>query len=87
MQVLGRLASRIAVVLQGKDKPTYTPHEDKGDICVVVNAKDITLTGNKLTDKKYYWHTGYAEVKEFCTEIIPSVVSICVQSTLQLEWE
>ena len=48
-------------MLQGKDKPTYSPHEDKGDICVVVNAKDITLTGNKLTDKKYYWHTGYAE--------------------------
>lgn len=49
------------MVLQGKDKPTYTPNEDKGDICVVVNAKDITLTGNKLTDKKYYWHTGYAD--------------------------
>lgn len=49
------------MVLQGKDKPTYSPHEDKGDICVVVNAKDITLTGNKLTDKKYYWHTGYAQ--------------------------
>lgn len=64
-EVLGRLASRIAVVLQGKDKPTYSPNEDKGDICVVVNAKDITLTGNKLTDKKYYWHTGYiGHVKE-----------------------
>jgi len=61
VQVLGRLASRIAVVLQGKDKPTYSPHEDKGDMCVVVNAKDVTLTGNKLTDKKYYWHTGYAD--------------------------
>ena len=61
MQVLGRLASQIAVVIQGKDKPTYSPNEDRGDVCVVLNAKDITLTGNKLTDKKYYWHTGYVE--------------------------
>lgn len=58
-QVLGRLASRISVVLQGKDKPTYTPNREDGDMCVVINAKDICVTGKKLTDKVYRWHTGY----------------------------
>lgn len=58
MQVLGRLASHLSVVLQGKDKPTYAPYLDDGDVCIVVNAKNVTLTGKKLTDKKYYWHTG-----------------------------
>uniref|UniRef100_A0A0E0LRK1 Uncharacterized protein n=1 Tax=Oryza punctata TaxID=4537 RepID=A0A0E0LRK1_ORYPU len=58
-QVLGRLASQIAVVLQGKDKPTYAPHVENGDMCVVLNAKDISVMGRKMTDKIYYWHTGY----------------------------
>lgn len=58
-QVLGRLASRISVVLQGKDKPTYTPNREDGDMCIVINAKDICVTGKKLTDKVYRWHTGY----------------------------
>ncbi|CAM0911990.1 unnamed protein product [Alopecurus aequalis] len=58
-QVLGRLASQIAIVLQGKDKPTYAPHVENGDMCVVLNAKDISVTGRKMTDKIYYWHTGY----------------------------
>lgn len=58
-QVLGRLASQIAFVLQGKDKPTYTPYLEKGDICVVLNAKEVAFTGRKLTDKFYRWHTGY----------------------------
>ncbi|TVU04611.1 hypothetical protein EJB05_47731 [Eragrostis curvula] len=58
-QVLGRLASQIAVVLQGKDKPTYAPHVENGDMCIVLNAKDISVTGRKMTDKIYYWHTGY----------------------------
>ncbi|GLU02213.1 hypothetical protein SLE2022_194730 [Rubroshorea leprosula] len=58
-QVLGRLASQIATVVQGKDKPTYTPNRDDGDMCVVINAKDICVTGRKLTDKFYRWHTGY----------------------------
>jgi ribosomal protein L13 len=65
------------VVLQGKDKPTYTPYEDKGDICVVVNAKDITLTGNKLTDKKYYWHTGYAETRQSLFTLEPDQIGVC----------
>ncbi|XP_038681120.1 50S ribosomal protein L13-like isoform X2 [Tripterygium wilfordii] len=58
-QVLGRLASQIATVVQGKDKPTYTPNRDDGDMCIVLNAKDVCFTGRKLTDKVYYWHTGY----------------------------
>lgn len=58
-QVLGRLASQISVVLQGKDKPTYAPNRDDGDMCIVINAKDICVTGRKLTDKVYQWHTGY----------------------------
>ncbi|MQM01744.1 hypothetical protein Taro_034500, partial [Colocasia esculenta] len=58
-QVLGRLASQIATVVQGKDKPTYTPYREDGDMCVVINARDICVTGRKLTDKFYRWHTGY----------------------------
>lgn len=78
MQVLGRFVLWIVVVLQGKDKFIYIFYEDKGDICVVVNVKDIIFIGNKLIDKKYYWYIGYVEVKEFCIEIILLVVSICV---------
>ncbi|KAL9457915.1 hypothetical protein AB3S75_006872 [Citrus x aurantiifolia] len=58
-QVLGRLASQVATVVQGKDKPTYTPNRDDGDMCIVLNAKDICVTGRKLKNKVYYWHTGY----------------------------
>ncbi|KAL9380800.1 hypothetical protein Peur_026457 [Populus x canadensis] len=58
-QVLGRLASQISTVIQGKDKPTYAPYRDDGDICVVLNAKDVCVTGRKITDKFYRWHTGY----------------------------
>ncbi|CAI0456878.1 unnamed protein product, partial [Linum tenue] len=57
-QVLGRLASQLSIVLQGKDKPTYAPNRDDGDMCIVINAKDISVTGRKMTDKVYYWHTG-----------------------------
>ncbi|KAL0395767.1 UNVERIFIED_CONTAM: Transcription termination factor MT, chloroplastic [Sesamum calycinum] len=58
-QVLGRLASQISTVVQGKDKPTYTPNRDEGDMCIVINAKDVCVTGRKMTDKFYHWHTGY----------------------------
>jgi large subunit ribosomal protein L13 len=58
-KVLGRLASRIAAILRGKHKPTFTPHVDGGDFVVVVNAEKIRLTGRKLQEKVYYWHTGY----------------------------
>jgi large subunit ribosomal protein L13 len=58
-QNLGRLATRIAEVLIGKNKPTFTPGVDTGDFVVVVNAERVTVTGNKMEDKKYYRHTGY----------------------------
>lgn len=57
--VLGRLASVVAKILKGKNKPTYTPHLDCGDNVIVINAGKIALTGNKLEDKKFYWHTGH----------------------------
>ena len=56
---LGRLATRVADVLRGKHKPTYTPHIDCGDFVIVVNASKVNLTGNKLNDKIYYNHSGY----------------------------
>ena len=56
---LGRLAAKVSNVLQGKHKPTYTPHVDCGDNVIVINAEKINLTGNKLTDKIYYDHSGY----------------------------
>ncbi len=56
---LGRLAAKAANVLQGKHKPTYTPHVDCGDYIVIVNAEKVNLTGNKLNDKIYYNHSGY----------------------------
>ena len=58
-QTLGRLATQIATALRGKNKPEYTPHVDTGDFVIVVNAEKISVTGNKLADKKYYRHSGY----------------------------
>jgi len=58
-QTLGRLATRIADTLRGKDKPQYTPHVDTGDFVVVVNAEKVAVTGNKLDDKLYHRHSGY----------------------------
>jgi len=58
-QVLGRLATRIASILRGKTKPTFAPHLDVGDHVIVINAEKVHLTGRKLSDKKYRWHTGY----------------------------
>ncbi|MFZ0429280.1 MAG: 50S ribosomal protein L13 [Acidobacteriota bacterium] len=58
-QVLGRLASRVATILMGKDKPTYTDFLDTGDFVIVVNASRVRLTGKKLDDKMYYRHSGY----------------------------
>jgi len=58
-KTLGRLASGIAHRLRGKHKPEFTPHVDTGDYIVVVNAKKIRVTGNKLRDKMYHHHTGY----------------------------
>ncbi len=57
--VLGRLASQVAAILRGKHKPIYTPHVDTGDHVIIINAGKVTMTGNKLDQKKYYRHTGY----------------------------
>ncbi|MCO5159506.1 MAG: 50S ribosomal protein L13 [Mesorhizobium sp.] len=57
--VVGRLASIVANILRGKNKPTFTPHVDDGDNVIIVNASKVALTGKKYTDKMYYWHTGH----------------------------
>ncbi|MGE4547556.1 MAG: 50S ribosomal protein L13 [Desulfurella sp.] len=57
--VLGDLCVKIANIIRGKDKPTFTPNVDCGDFVVVINAKDIVLTGKKLDQKKYFTHSGY----------------------------
>ena len=57
--VLGRLASQVANILRGKNKPIYTPHVDTGDYVIIVNASKVILTGKKLDQKIYYHHTGY----------------------------
>ncbi len=58
-QTLGRLATRIAVILRGKHKPTFTPHVDCGDYVIVVNAEKISVTGNRMEEKFYYRHSWY----------------------------
>ena len=58
-QILGRLASKVAIFLRGKHKPDFTPHVDGGDYVIIINAEKVKLTGKKLTDKKYFRHTGY----------------------------
>ena len=57
--VLGRLASQVALMLRGKHKPTFTPHVDTGDYIIVVNTDKIAMTGRKLDQKIYYYHSGY----------------------------
>ena len=67
---MGRLATKIANILRGKNKPEYTPHVDTGDFVIVINAEKVVVTGKKETDKIYYHHTGFpgglksASVKE-----------------------
>lgn len=69
--VLGRLATEVAKILRGKHKPIYTPHVDCGDNVIIINADKVALTGKKLTDKKYFWHTGYpGGIKERTPEAI-----------------
>ena len=58
-QTLGRLASEVAKILRGKNKPTFTPHVDTGDFVIVINAEKVKFTGKKLTDKFYFRHSGY----------------------------
>jgi large subunit ribosomal protein L13 len=58
-KTLGRLASEVASILRGKNKPEFTPHVDTGDFVIVINAEKVVLTGNKLNQKIYYRHSGY----------------------------
>ena len=66
-EVLGRLASQIAKILRGKNKPSYTPHADCGDYVIVINADKVKLTGKKLTDKEYVRYTGHPGGQRFAT--------------------
>jgi large subunit ribosomal protein L13 len=68
-KVLGRLATELAKIMRGKNKPTFTPHVDTGDFIIVVNAGKVVLTGKKMKDKIYYHHTGYpGGIKEMSAE-------------------
>lgn len=68
-QTLGRVATKIASILRGKENPKYTPHVDSGDGVIVINASKVRFTGNKLAGKLYRHHTGYiGGVKEFTAE-------------------
>ena len=62
---LGRLASRVAQLIRGKHKPTFTPHMDGGDFVVVINAEKVKLTGRKLEQKRHFRHTGYMGHERF----------------------
>ena len=64
-QPLGRLASRVAQVLRGKHKPTFTPHLNGGDGVIVINAEQVKLTGRKVEQKRYFRHTGYMGHERF----------------------
>ena len=71
-QVLGRLASKVAKILRGKNKSSFTPHADCGDNVIVVNAEKVVLTGKKLSDKIYLRHTGYpgGQREQTATEVM-----------------
>jgi len=64
-EVLGRLASKVAMVLRGKHKPSFTPHVDCGDNVIVINAEKVKLTGNKMSEKQYVSHSGYPGGQRF----------------------
>ncbi len=66
-EILGRLASKVAKILRGKNKPSFTPHVDCGDNVIVINASQIKLTGNKLTNKQYVSYSGYPGGQKFVT--------------------
>ncbi len=66
-EVLGRLASKVAKILRGKHKPSFTPHVDCGDNVIIINAEKVRLTGNKLEEKQYVRHSGYPGGQRFTT--------------------
>jgi large subunit ribosomal protein L13 len=86
--VLGRLASQIAMILRGKNKPTYTPNEDLGDYVVVINTDKMVLTGNKLEQKLYRHHTGYAghlkevQYKDLMEKDSPKALELAVKGMM-----
>lgn len=88
-KILGRLASKIATILSGKDKPFYTPHIDGGDFVIVVNAKDIFLSGQKREKKIYYRHSGYigglkeTKAKDMLSKHPERVIKLAVKGMLQ----
>ena len=67
-KIVGRLASDIAVILMGKNRPTYTPHVDTGDFVVVTNAEKVAFTGKKWENKEYTWYTGYTGLRSITAE-------------------
>ena len=87
-QTLGRLASEIAKVLRGKNKPTYTPHIDTGDYVIVVNADKIKVSGKKLDQKIYYHHSDYVggmketTLKEMLEKKPENVITLAVKGML-----
>ena len=87
-KTLGRLATELARRLRGKHKPEYTPHVDTGDYIVVVNAKNVKVTGRKLSDKMYYRHTGYignlksANLEEMLEKSPEQVIELAVKGML-----
>ena len=87
-KTLGRLATELARRLRGKHKPEYTPHVDTGDYIVVVNAKNVKVTGRKLSDKMYYRHTGYignlksANLEEMLENSPEQVIELAVKGML-----
>ncbi len=87
-KVLGRLATRIAHVLRGKHKPSYTPHMDNGDFVVVTNAEKIRFTGDKLNQKKYFNYSGYRgglkerTAKQMVEEKPEEVIKLAVKGML-----
>ena len=84
-QILGRLASRVALVLRGKNKPSYTPHVDCGDNVIIINADKVRLTGKKLTNRVYVRHTGYPGGQRFTTpkELLASKPTAVVEHAVR----
>ena len=88
-KTLGRLASEVAKVLRGKNKPIFTPHIDTGDYVIVVNAEKIKVTGKKLDQKVYYRHSGYVggiketTLKEMLNKHPERVIEFAVKGMLQ----
>ena len=87
-ETLGRLATKVAMILRGKHKPIYTPHVDTGDFVVIINAEKINLTGKKMENKRYYHHTGYPggiksiTVKDLLKKEPQSVIKFAVKGML-----